>query len=125
MRRTSTNGSNLHGFWDTATVNRLGSSPETISAALIGDIISSKLALWRKGNSRDWAIQSYNIAHDVTYALPTGTRGCSIRARDGTTKQETCIVLDEVYRTMAAGKIHRQLEAAGVRLAWAISQALK
>ncbi|UVO53743.1 S1/P1 nuclease [Sphingomonas sp. SUN039] len=122
---TSTNGSNLHSFWDTATVNRLGSSPETISAALIGDITPGKLASWRKGNARDWALQSYKIAHDVTYALPTATRSCSIRARDGTTKQETCIVLDEGYRTKAAGKVHRQLEVAGVRLAWMISQALK
>jgi S1/P1 Nuclease len=122
---TSKNGSNLHSFWDTAAVARLGSSPDTISAALTSDMTSGKLAMWRKGNSRNWAMQSYKIAHDVTYALPTATRDCSIRARDGTKKQETCIVLDEVYRTKAAGKVHRQLEAAGVRLAWVISQALK
>ena len=122
---TSTNGSNLHSFWDTATVNRLGSTPETISAALISDITSSKLSRWRKGNSREWAMQSYKVARDATYALPTATRGCLVRARDGTTKQETCVVLDEAYRAKAAGKVHRQLEIAGVRLAWTISQALK
>jgi len=119
------NGSNLHSFWDTATVGRLGSSPDTISAALISDISASDIAMWRQGGPRDWAMESYQVARDVAYRTPSKTRSCTIRARDGSSKAETCIVLDGIYRANAAGAAQTRLEAAGVRLAWVISEALK
>jgi S1/P1 Nuclease len=122
---TATTGSNLHSFWDTAAVKRLGSSPETIAAALIGDIKASTLSTWRRGSSRDWALQSHKIANDTVYALPTQRRVCQIRARDGTERQDSCIILETPYRTKAAGKVRRQLQIAGVRLAWVISQSLR
>lgn len=119
------NGSNLHSFWDTATVGRLGSSPESIAAVLVPDISASDIAAWRHGSAREWAMESYKLAHDLAYRTPSKTRSCTIKARDGSSKVETCIVLDNTYRANAAGAAQHQLEAAGVRLAWVISEALK
>jgi hypothetical protein len=57
--------------------------------------------------------------------LPVPTRACQFRARDGRSTQQSCTILDAPYRIKAAAKVHRQLQVAGVRLAWVLSQALK
>jgi S1/P1 Nuclease len=123
--KNATAGSNLHSLWDTAAVKRLGSTPETVAAALIEGIKPSNLTAWRKGTSRDWAMQSHQLANDVVYALPVPKRACQIRARDGTVTPQSCTILDAPYRITAAAKVQRQLQVAGIRLAWVISQALK
>lgn len=119
------NGSNLHSYWDTATVKRLGSTPEALSGALISDISASDLTAWRTGGPRDWAMESYQVAHDAAYRLPSQHRNCTIRDRTKPPRTEDCTLLDQQYQVNAAGRVHHQLEVAGVRLAWVISQALK
>jgi len=117
-------GTNLHSFWDRDTVKRLGSTPEALSGTLIADISGADRAAWQQGTSRDWAMESYQIAHDNAYRTPAQHRSCVIKEFNKPAHTESCIVLDDTYRVAAAGKVHQRLEMAGVRLAWVISQAL-
>ena len=123
------NGSNLHSYWDTNTVHRLGSTPEKIADSLIEDISASDIAAWTPSSAPDptwaWADESFGIASKAYSKLPKKKRSCKIRKRDGSTLQTTCIVISNTYATWATGKARRRLQMAGVRLAAVIREALQ
>jgi len=124
------NGTTLHGYWDTNTVSRLGSTPQKIADALAADITPAKWNSWTSGAGTDralpWATASYQVAKTYAYdGLPTKKRSCKIRHRDGTVTTETCIEIDQTYAKAATGQARTQLQMAGVRLADTIINALK
>jgi hypothetical protein len=123
-------GTNLHSYWDTNTVSRLGSSPELIAAALLADITPAKRTAWTAGAPNDqalaWANASYGKARIYAYdRLPHTHRSCRISHRDAPATTESCIVIHKTYATAATGQARRQLEMAGVRLAHVIVEALE
>ena len=123
------NGTNLHSYWDSNTVRRLGSTPQKVADALIGDIDPSDIAAWTSTTVADptwaWADESFAIAQKAYSKLPKKKRSCKERKRDGSTFQTTCIVISATYATWATGQARQQLQMAGVRLATVIREALQ
>lgn len=117
-------GTNLHSIWDSNVVSRLGSKPETVAPLLIGGITSKNRSAWRRGAPRDWAMASFKVARDVAYALPAGSRQCTISSRTSAGKAQPCHQLTPAYLTAATGKARLQLQMAGVRLAWIIHKSI-
>jgi hypothetical protein len=107
---------NLHSFWDTVVINDLGSDPNAVAAALEAKITPSDERAWRMGRPSQWAMESYQVARKVAYALPT-TPGCGTGAAP--------IALPETYEKAADRAAAVQLEKAGVRLAWVLNLALQ
>ncbi len=103
---------NLHQYWDTVFVERLGMNSAAIAASLIGDITPAQRRDWAGGSPADWALQSYALAKAVAYGeLPL--------ARDG------MYVLGAGYADDATAAVRLQLERAGVRLAAVLNAALR
>lgn len=100
----------LHGYWDYTTVNQLGRDSKAIARQLIAQTSQSQLESWRRGTPRDWALETFTVARDTTYAkLPP-------------VDAEGIYVLDESYATAAKIATAQQLTKAGVRLAWLLEQ---
>jgi hypothetical protein len=123
------NGSNLHSYWDSNTVRRLGSTPEKVSNALIADIDSSDITAWTSATAADstwaWADESFAVASKAYSKLPKTKRACTVRKRDGTKIQTTCVVISNTYAIWATGQARKRLQMAGVRLANVIREALQ
>jgi hypothetical protein len=111
VRSADLESGNLHHFWDTVFVERLGPRPETVATALIVQISPARRRAWSAGSPRGWARQSFRIARSHTYGrLPNATGE---------------ILLDERYEADARAIVALQLERAGVRLARVLNQALR
>ncbi len=99
--------SNLHAFWDSVTVSRLGEDKGAIASRLAGSVSAAQKKAWEKGNVRDWTWESHLLAVRVAYgALPHGNP-----------KQ-----LDEGYARQASLVVEEQLAKAGIRLAKVINE---
>ena len=123
---TQKNSTTLHSYWDSSTVKRLGSSPETIAPVLIKGISAADVAQWQAGSPSDWAMESFAVARDVAYGqLPKRTRACAIRSRNGPPTTGRCRQLTQSYVLAATGKASHQLQIAGVRLAFVVHQSLR
>jgi hypothetical protein len=95
---------NLHSYWDTDFVRRLGTDDKLVAASLIAMITPADLAEWRKGSTADWAQESYQIAKSQVYGkLPQPNS-------DGS------YMLDRDYVDNATQIVSLQLRKAGVRL---------
>jgi hypothetical protein len=103
---------NLHHYWDTEFIRRLGGGPREI-AYEIGRQISPALARsWARGTAADWALESFAMARDDAYGqLPPPTRRYTYR-------------LTPAYLEMATRDVQVQLAKAGVRLAYVLNTAL-
>ena len=104
---------NLHHYWDSVFVTRLGGSPRAVADALIADITPRERDEWKHGSPRDWAMESFAIAKADVYGRLPGARP------DG-----VCL-LDERYVRNAVQTVRRQLQIAGVRLALVLNAALR
>ena len=103
---------NLHAFWDTAAVRRLGPDALTVSAGLVAGITSAQQAAWSVGPLASWALEAFQLSKaDASGKLPTA---------DAAGKYE----LTEAYDEMAARDAALQLSRAGPRLAWLLDSAL-
>lgn len=123
-------GTTLHGYWDSNTVSRLGSTPQGIADALASEITPAQRTAWMSGaadgRALTWARASYDIAKANAYdALPSKVRPCRIHHRDGPDTTEACTEIDTTYANAATGKARTQLKKAGVRLAGMILEALQ
>jgi hypothetical protein len=118
-------GTNLHSYWDTDTIHRLGSSPEAIAKDLIAGDDATNFAAWTGGSSADWAQESYVVAVNYAYRIGATQRDCKISKRSGGFTVEHCYVLDDTYAANAAGQARRRLQQAGARLAQTIINALQ
>ena len=106
----------LHAYWDTAVVERLGRDPQAVADALLVGA-ENETAEWSVGTPRDWAMESFGVARDVAYAVPTKTETDA----GGTAAHR----LDADYEASAADAARTQLARAGVRLAVLLNAALR
>lgn len=108
----------LHSYWDTNLVQRLGHDPRAVGASLNKQISKAKADEWAKGTSTDWAKGSFGQAKTVVYNF-TGEQQF---IDDHGGKGEH---LDATYDNRALPVVREQLSKAGVRLAAVLNDALK
>jgi hypothetical protein len=53
---------NLHHYWDTEFVSRLGPDAKRIAPDLIERISQARVRDWSNGEPRDWALESFQVA---------------------------------------------------------------
>ncbi len=103
---------NLHHYWDTAFVVRLGPDATVIAADLDAHISTAEIRAWSDGGPSDWAMESFRVARDDSYGrLPQPNARGTIR-------------LPENYILMAQRDVAAQLSKAGIRLASLLNKAL-
>jgi hypothetical protein len=104
---------NLHRFWDTEFVARLGTQPAAVAAALVKRTSARQRAAWSKGTPSDWAGDTFKVAQAHTYGkLPAP-------GADGG------YALTPAYVSDATATVSLQLRKAGVRLATLLNAALR
>lgn len=104
---------NLHHFWDTEFVRRLGAKPPVVARSLIARITAKDRAMWADGRPEDWARDTFGAALRTTYGkLPAPSA-------DGS------YALDAAYVAAATRATSLQLSKAGVRLAQVLNAALR
>lgn len=109
---------NLHHYWDSHLVQRLGSDPKAVAATINASITSAQARAWRKGKPADWAIESSTAARSVAYDFSgEGTKADA--------KGVSVTVLDAVYDQRALPVVRAQLARAGVRLGTLLNAALR
>ncbi len=109
---TSLGSGELHGFWDTQFVQRLGNDPVAVGDALVSRITAANVTTWSKGTPSDWAMEAFDIARDKVYGkLPKPNTS-------GT------YALPASYVTASKAIVTLQLSRAGVRLANVLNAAL-
>jgi hypothetical protein len=103
---------NLHHFWDTEFVVRLGTDPREVAATIIGGITDTQWQAWSAGNAPNWAMEAFELARRDAYGrLPQpGANGV--------------YALDANYIDAAIEDVRMQLSRAGVRLALVLNKAL-
>ncbi len=100
--------SNLHAWWDSKVVSRLGGDKETVAARLSASISAEQKKGWEMGSPRDWTWESHLVAVRVAYGgLPPGN------------PKE----LDDGYLRQGALVAEEQLAKAGIRLAKVLNDA--
>jgi hypothetical protein len=107
------NPDNLHQFWDTTVVRRLGTRPERVARELARSIGPVQRREWSRGTPSDWARESYVVARTRSYA------GLPAPGDDGRR------TLTPAYVANATQTAKQQLRKAGVRLAWVLNTALR
>lgn len=107
------NPDNLHQFWDTTVVRRLGPRPERVARELSRTIGPVQRRDWSRGTPSDWARESYVVARTRTYAGLPGPGDDGRRS------------LTPAYVADATQTAKQQLCKAGVRLAWVLNTALR
>jgi nuclease S1 len=116
LKRVSARGmrsGNLHHFWDTEFVRRLGGDPQAVSQMLLAHISSSDISAWQRGGAADWARESFSLATAVGYdALPRPTERGGYR-------------LPAAYVDASVNVVQLQLSRAGVRLAALLNRDLR
>ena len=100
---------NLHHFWDTEWVRRLGDDPRKIATALTAAISNEQRQAWSRGTVSDWAMESFGVARKDAYGEPS-RRGV--------------YVLDDWYVDAAVRDVQGQLSRAGVTLAVMLNRTL-
>jgi hypothetical protein len=103
---------NLHHFWDTEWVRRLGNNPRQIAGVIVAGISGEQRRAWSQGTVSDWVMESFAVARQDAYGgLPeASTRGVYL--------------LDARYTEAAIRDVRVQLSRAGVRLAVVLNRAL-
>ena len=105
---------NFHSFWDNLLQPKADENPRWLATRLEKEILPADEKGWAKGKPLDWAYESFRIAQkDIYKDLPSGP--LSERNRWGKD-------LPEVYYSAKMRSIlDRQLERAGVRLAYLLN----
>lgn len=106
--------SNLHAFWDVATVTAQGQSAQAIADKLNQAITPQEVRSWGAGDPAAWAMETFDVARKVAYQLPS-LPTCDDRAS---------ITLSPAYVAAADKTAAVQLEKAGIRMAYVINRAL-
>jgi hypothetical protein len=108
---------NLHSYWDTRLVEKLGSDPHRIGAALDAKIAGKDARRWSTGTPALWAQETFAQARDVAYVF--NGESFVIDANGART-----VRLDAAYEARALPVVREQLSKAGVRLAALLNEAL-
>jgi S1/P1 Nuclease len=105
---------NLHAYWDSGTVNALGSDAATVAQQLNASISEAQADRWSNGTTLSWALETYEMAKRDTYHLPN-LPTCSARGN---------VALPQAYVDQAVIDTKLQLQRAGIRMAWLLNKAL-
>jgi hypothetical protein len=108
----------LHAYWDTRLVKRLGADARTVGAALNKQITAAKASEWAKGAPPDWAKEAFEQAKSVSYDF-SGEK--TVTDDHGGTSEQ----LDAAYDKRALPVVREQLSKGGVRLAAVLNAALR
>jgi hypothetical protein len=103
---------NLHRYWDTEFVRRLGPNARHIANDLNGHISEQEVQTWSQGGAAAWAMETFKVGRDDVYGqlpLPGGRGGYR---------------LPEQYIALATQDVAIQLSKAGIRLAFVLNRAL-
>jgi hypothetical protein len=107
---------NLHSYWDHILVDDLNKDFE-VTAATLGNKFENKKSEWMKGQPADWAQESFTLARDVAYKLPSKTVLDKNKVK--------CIQIDQAYDDKSLTVVSEQLAKGGMRLAMILNEALK
>jgi hypothetical protein len=113
---------NLHHYWDTVFVRRLGTRADDVSDRLTAGISDDERRAWSGGSPEDWAEESFRIARDHVYG-PLKHTG-AITGIGGGGRPPT-VTLDARYEADAGNIVAGQLQRAGLRLARLLNEALR
>ncbi len=113
---------NLHHYWDTVFVGRLGTRADDVSRELIAGISDEKRRAWSRGTPADWAMESFGIARDHVYGPLQHSNAIS---GIGGGRRPRTITLDARYETDAVNIVAGQLQRAGLRLARLLNDVLR
>ncbi len=102
----------LHGFWDTQFVRRLGDDPIAIGDALAAKVGPAQVEEWSKGRPSDWALEAFEIAKTKVYGKLPKPNAAGV------------YVLPATYVKTSKAIVTLQLSRAGVRLARLLNGAL-
>lgn len=104
---------NLHHYWDTEFVKKLGGTATVIAKNLVKTITPGQIKSWQKGSPETWAKQSFSLSTLRVYGGlgPPGTNGHYTLSAD--------------YVSKANAAVARQLARAGVRLAHVLNESLE
>jgi hypothetical protein len=109
---------NLHSYWDTRLVEKLGSDPKKVGAALGAGIARQDANRWSAGTPALWAQETFAQARDVAYDF--GGESFVADANSART-----VRLDATYEARALPVVREQLSKAGVRLAAMLNESLR
>jgi hypothetical protein len=113
---------NLHHYWDTVFVRRLGTRADDVSRELIAGISDHDRRAWSGGSPADWAEESFQIARSHVYG-PLQHAGAISGIDEG--RRPRTITLDAGYEADAVSIVTGQLQRAGLRLARLLNDALR
>jgi hypothetical protein len=114
----SSSQANLHAYWDTRLVSKLGANVTTASTAVGKLITPANVAKWSTGTVEDWASESAAHAKDTAYNF-SGEK-TFVDDHGGTGE-----VLDASYQARALPVAKEALAKAAVRLANLLNEAFK
>ena len=112
----------LHEYWDNQAVEENETSRNAISngVALAREITAAEIREWSQDDPTKWAVDSYLIAQNVALQLSVDqVPTCYVQI------QYAPIRLSEAYQAAAVGTTRRQLNMAGVRLAYILNTRLR
>jgi hypothetical protein len=103
---------NLHHYLDVEFVERLGTDPRQVAAALIGQISEAQRKEWSGGTPADWAMEAFALARRGAFGLlpAPGDQGT--------------YTLPPAHTEQAVRDAVLQLSRAGVRLSFVLNRAL-
>jgi len=109
---------NFHSFWDNLLEPKAKENPRRLASRLEKAISPADEKAWVQGTPSDWAYESFHIAKDVIYKeLPDGPLPEKNRwGRD---------LPEDYYSGKMRDIVDRQLEKAGVRLAYLLNGIFK
>jgi hypothetical protein len=109
---------NLHLYWDNYIVERLGSDPRFIGAALSRKISAGTAEAWSRGTPISWAKESFRRAKTVVYNFTGLQEFVDDRGVKG-------VRIDETYENSALIVARQQLSKAGIRLAGVLNNTIR
>ncbi len=109
---------NLHSFWDNLLEPKAKEDPRELALKLEKEVTKDDERDWSRGTSTDWAYESFKIAKEDIYSeLPAGP--LPEKNRWGASLPE------DYYSPKKRKIVDRQLEKAGIRLAYILNEVFK
>ena len=102
----------LHALWDHLIETKTIEDARELATQLESEISSQDEADWAKGEAKDWAWESFTIAHDDIYS----------EFEAGKTSSNGVALPNDYYTGKMRNIIERQLEKAGIRLAHVLNE---
>ena len=124
----------LSTYWDdTLVVEAAGKDPAKAAVQIVAGLTPADIQKWSGGSPTDWAMESYNVAKEVTYSFAKDKpKDAAARYAFPTRKGEKdpcgpvpVYQVDAGYRERAVAAVKEQLAKGGVRLAFLLRENLQ